>query len=122
MDRTEDDILIAIVEAADFERAKATIAGFAQWASYEDYRCEREGRLLGLAFAGQNASLAPISIDGFLAWSQSAGASRRALRLVDGPSCRNWPARPGQSEALLDAYVLSIAEDRASPRRASAAV
>ena len=56
MDRTEDDILIAIVDSADFERAKATIAGFEQWASYEDYRCEREGRLLGLAFAGQSAT------------------------------------------------------------------
>ena len=81
MDTITDGYSIAIFERADFERAKEVIEGFEQWASYEDYLCERDGRLLGLAFAGQNARLAPVSIDGFLVWSRSIGAPAIASRL-----------------------------------------
>ncbi len=77
----QDEILIAIFGRADFERAKQTIAGFDQWTSYEDYRCEREGRLLSLAFAGQKAKFAPITIDGFLEWSRTTGGVANASRL-----------------------------------------
>ena len=49
--------------------------------SFEDYRCDREGRLLGLTFAGQHARLVPVSIDHFLAWSASTGEPATVARL-----------------------------------------
>ena len=77
----EEEILIGMLDGAGFERAQSAIDGFQQHESYEDYRCDREGRLLGLAFAGQRARLVPVSIDHFLAWSASTGEPPTAARL-----------------------------------------
>jgi len=77
----EEEILIGMLDGAGFERAQSAIDGFQQHESYEDYRCDREGRLLGLAFAGQRARLVPVSIDHFLAWSASTGEPATAARL-----------------------------------------
>jgi hypothetical protein len=75
------EILIATLDQAGFERAQSAIDVFQQHDSYEDYRCDREGRLLGLAFAGQGARLVPVSIDHFLTWSASTGEPPTAARL-----------------------------------------
>jgi hypothetical protein len=87
----EDEVAIAVLDRADFRRAIRTVRGFEQWASYEDYRMEREGRLVGLGLAGQKARLAPVSLDRFLCWSRSTGRPPHAS-LLDAFSAEQPPA------------------------------
>jgi hypothetical protein len=81
MHLVDGEIVIATLDRPDFERARWAIEGFAQWATYEDYQCDREGWLIGLASAGQSARFAPIAVDHFLSWSASAGVPPTVARL-----------------------------------------
>jgi len=81
MDFESEEVLIALVDRSEFEEARRTIAGFEPWISYDDYRSEREGRLIGLAVAGQRARFVPVSLRAFLDWSASSGAQPTAGRL-----------------------------------------
>ena len=84
----EDQIRIAILDRRDFERARGSIAGLAQWASYDDYRSEREGRAMALAMAGLRARLSLVPLGDFLASGEP----------LDGPPTDAfgvaWDARP----------------------------
>ena len=69
----DEEIVIPDLNRMDFERARMTLAEYRDFVTYEDFRCDREGRLLGLAFAGQPARLARISFGGFLVWCANLG-------------------------------------------------
>ena len=72
MHQVDGEIVIATLDRPDFERARRAVHGFAQWPTYEDYQCDRDGQLIGLASAGQSARFAPISLDHFLSWTACA--------------------------------------------------
>jgi hypothetical protein len=74
--------LIAVLDRSDFERARKAVDGLDVWDTFEDYRCDREGRWIGLASAGQSARLAPVSIIPFLTWCASRGL-RATSSLLD---------------------------------------
>lgn len=121
----EEEILIGMVDRAGFERAQA-IDGFEQHKSYEDYRCDREGRLLGLAFAGQRARLVPVSLDHFLSWSASTGEPPTVAQLDEFVALiegfrRDPDARPRQfyghdqvNESVAPRNSLSVTVDTRS--------
>jgi hypothetical protein len=71
----DGEIVIATLSGPDFERARWAVEGFAEWATYEDYQCDRDGWLIGLASAGQAARFTPISIDHFLSWTACASVA-----------------------------------------------
>ena len=68
----DGEIVIATLDRPDFERARRAVEGFDQWATYEDFQCDRDGWLIGLGSAGQCARFAPVSIDHFLSWTACA--------------------------------------------------
>ena len=72
---------IALVNRADFLRAKELVENFDQWEAFEDYLDDREGLWMGLAFAGLSVPLASISLDPFLAWCGTNGEPATAERL-----------------------------------------
>ena len=77
----DGEILIATLDRPDFERARRAIDGFAEWATYEDFQCDRDGWVIGLASAGHSARFTPVSLDHFLSWSACAGVAPTAERL-----------------------------------------
>jgi hypothetical protein len=79
-----DTILVGVVSAADFKRARALISELSNYSDYDDWLDSRYGRFMGLSLSGADASLETVVLDDFLDW---CGARRM---------------RP--SEAGLDAY------------------
>jgi hypothetical protein len=68
MEFDRKSLSIALVDRSEFGLARSAIADFEPWAAYEDYRGEREARLISLAAAGQRSRLATVSIRAFLDW------------------------------------------------------
>jgi hypothetical protein len=66
MNFADEEILIPTINSDEFDRAKDNIVGLGDHHPYEDYLCEREGRLIGLAFAGQKARIVRIPIEPLL--------------------------------------------------------
>jgi hypothetical protein len=81
---TMNEILVGVVPASDFERARDYISELSDYSDYEDWLDSRYGRSMGLSMAGAETSLETVALDDFLNW---CGAHR---------------VRP--SEAKLDAY------------------
>jgi hypothetical protein len=77
-------ILVGVVPAADFERARGCISELSDYSGYDDWLDSRYGRFMGLSMAGAEASLETVALDDFLTW---CGARRKH-----------------PSEAELDAY------------------
>jgi hypothetical protein len=71
MNFADEEILIPMINLDEFNRAKDNIVGLGDHYSYEDYLYEREGRLMGLTFAGQKARIVKIPTEPFLSWSIS---------------------------------------------------
>jgi hypothetical protein len=71
MNFADEEILIPTINPEEFDRAKDNIVGLDDHHPYEDYLREREGRLMGLAYAGQRARIVRIPIEPFLSWSGS---------------------------------------------------
>jgi hypothetical protein len=87
------EMLVPLIERSEFELARAAIEGFEPWATYVDYLSEREGRRIGLASAGQDARLAPVSVRAFLDWSATS-ATRPTLALLDRYAAMAMPTWP----------------------------
>ena len=81
---TMTKVLVGVVSAADFERARGCISELSNYAGYGDWLDSRYGRFMGLSLGGAEASLEMVALDDFLNW---CGARRM---------------RP--TEAALDAY------------------
>jgi hypothetical protein len=79
-----NNVLVGVVSAVDFERARDYISELSDYSGYDDWLDSRYGRFMGLSMAGAEASLETVALDDFLNW---CGARRM---------------RP--SEAELDAY------------------
>ncbi len=66
MDCEDEEFFIPFLDRADFERARLSVDEYREFCDYEEFRCDREGRIMGLAFAGQRARLVSVSFNGFL--------------------------------------------------------
>lgn len=80
MNFADEEILIPTINSDEFDRARGIIVGLENRHPYEDYLCEREGRLMGLAYAGQKARIVRIPIEPFLSWS---GSLRRSPTVAE---------------------------------------
>jgi hypothetical protein len=83
VDCEERELPVALLDRADFERARLTLDEYREYADYGDYRCDREGRLMGLVFAGQTARLALVSFAAFQSWCALLRELPTAERLDD---------------------------------------
>jgi hypothetical protein len=93
-------ILVGVVSAADFERARARISGLSNYSGYDDWLDSRYGYFMGLSLGGTEGSLETVPLDDFLSW------------------CGARKMRP--SEAALDAYARRLAPgDRRKPLSAA---
>ena len=79
-----NNVLVGVVSAVDFERARECISELSNYSEYDDWLDSCYGRFMGLSLSGAEASLETVGLDDFLGW---CGA------------CRMRP-----SEAALDAY------------------
>lgn len=64
-------ILVGVVSAADFERAKRHISELSTYDGYDDWLDSRYGRFMGLSIGGADASLETVALDDFLDWCQA---------------------------------------------------
>jgi hypothetical protein len=79
-------VLVGVVAAADFERARMCISELSNYRDYEDWLDSRYGLFMGLSLGGAEASLETVAFDDFLDWCDGCGM------------------RP--SEVALDAYAV----------------
>jgi hypothetical protein len=100
-------IWVTLVARSEFELARALIAGFEPWATYDDYRSERDGRILGLAAAGLRARPARVSVSGFVEWSAANGVGRtlEELEAFAARSTRSVSASRRRSRAAASRLV-----------------
>jgi hypothetical protein len=77
-------ILVGVVPAADFERARQYISELSEFSDYDDWLDSRYGLFMGLSLGGAEANLETVALDDFLNW-----CSARRMR---------------PTEAALDAY------------------
>jgi hypothetical protein len=74
-------VVIGLVAEKEFQGARSTISDLARCADYDDWLDAREGLQIGLAMAGVEARIVPVSLSSFLEWSRLSGTSsdERAL-------------------------------------------
>jgi hypothetical protein len=82
---TMNKVLVGVVSAADFERARDYISELSDCRDYDDWLDSRYGRFMGLSIGGADVRLETVALDDFLDW---CGAHRMRT-----------------SEDALDAYV-----------------
>ena len=93
-------VLVGVVSAADFERARDYISELSDFRDYEDWLDSRDGRFMSLSLGGAEASLETVVLDDFLNW---CGARRLC-----------------PSETALDAYAQQAQlSSRRQPRSAA---
>jgi hypothetical protein len=63
-----DKVLVGVVSAAEFERARDYIPELANCLDYDDWLDSRYGHFMGLAMGGAEASLETVALDDFLDW------------------------------------------------------
>lgn len=90
---------IALLNRADFMRAKELVENFDRWETYEDYVLDREGLRMGLAFAGSAVELAPVALDPFLAFSRAVGGRATAARLDEFATVMQAVGRAPEAQA-----------------------
>ena len=90
-------VLVPVVSAVDFERARDYISDLSNYRDYDDWLDSRYGRLMGLALGGADADLETVALDDFLDWcgARSALPSEGAL---DAYAQRSSP--PSRREPL----------------------
>jgi hypothetical protein len=79
-------VLVGVVSAADFKRARSCISELSGHRRYDDWLDSRYGRFMGLSLGGDDARLVTVGLEAFLDW------------------CGGRGVRP--SEATLDAFAL----------------
>jgi hypothetical protein len=77
-------VVVGIVSAADFDRAKGYVPELSIHHSYDDWLDSRYGRSMGLSLGGAEANVVTLALNDFLSWCED----RRIL----------------PSEAALDAF------------------
>ena len=71
-DLNEPTVTVGMLSPEAFALAAITIPALSGYSDYEDWRDAREGLQMGLAFAGVDAELTPVSLTALLAWSRLA--------------------------------------------------
>jgi hypothetical protein len=76
-----ETVAIGIVAETEFHRARSAISDLAHCCDYNDWLDAREGLQMGLAMAGVEARIVPVSLSSFLEWSRLSGRApdERAL-------------------------------------------
>jgi hypothetical protein len=74
-------VLVGVVSAADFERARDYISELSSFRDYEDWLDSRYGQFMGLSMGGAEAGLETVALDEFLDWcgARSVRPSETAL-------------------------------------------
>jgi hypothetical protein len=98
---TMNRILVGVVPAGDFDRARDYISELSDYSDYDDWLDSRYGRFMGLSLSGVDSSLETVALDDFLDW-----CSARRMR---------------PSEAQLDAYAQHSGLLQSRPEPLSAA-
>jgi hypothetical protein len=62
------NVLVGVVPAVDFERAREHISDLSSYVDYDDWLDSRYGRFMGLSMTGAEASLETVALDHFLGW------------------------------------------------------
>lgn len=62
------NVLVGVVPAADFERARDYISELSNYRDYDDWLDSRYGRFMSLSIGGAEASLETVALDDFLDW------------------------------------------------------
>jgi hypothetical protein len=65
---TINKVLVGVVSAADFERARDYISELSTFRDYEDWLDSRYGHFMGLSMGGAEARLETVGLDDFLDW------------------------------------------------------
>jgi hypothetical protein len=75
------NVLVGVVSAADFDRARDYILELSNFRDYEDWLDSRYGRFMGLSMGGLEARLETVALDDFLDWcgARSLRPSETAL-------------------------------------------
>ena len=68
-----NNVLVGVVSAVDFVRARAWMAELSDYADYDDWLDSRYGRFMGLSLSGADASLEMVALDDFLDWCAARG-------------------------------------------------
>jgi hypothetical protein len=101
-----DGLVLADLDRRDFARARAIIDGFDRWPSFDDFACERDGLYIGLACAGCEAQLAPVSLRAFESWILHSGMSATVQALDEFAArvhaFRRAPALPVEGLCAVD--------------------
>jgi hypothetical protein len=61
-------VLVGVVSAADFERARDYISELTNFRDYDDWLDSRYGHFMGLSMGGAEAGLETVALDDFLDW------------------------------------------------------
>jgi hypothetical protein len=61
-------VLVGVVSATDFERARDYISELSNYRDYDDWLDSRYGRFMGLSIGGAEASFETVALDDFLDW------------------------------------------------------
>ena len=96
---TMNKVLVGVVSAADFERARDYISDLSGFRDYEDWLDSRYGHFMGLSIGGAEASLETVGLDDFLDWCGSHGALPSEVALDAYASHSSLPSRRPLSAA-----------------------
>jgi hypothetical protein len=66
-------ILVGVVSAVDFDRARGCILELSNHRSYDDWIDSRYGRFMGLSLGGDDAHLVTVGLEAFLDWCAGHG-------------------------------------------------
>jgi hypothetical protein len=61
-------LVVGVVSAADFERARGCIAELSNYDGYDDWLDSRYGQFMGLSLGGADASLVTVVLKDFCGW------------------------------------------------------
>ena len=74
--RSEHDFVFATLDRREFVCAHSQVSGLQEFQSHEEFLDEVEGHLIGLSASGASVVLTPITVGGFLQWSENYGTAR----------------------------------------------
>jgi hypothetical protein len=101
---TMNKILVGVVSAADFERARDYILELSNFRDYDDWLDSRFGQFMGLSMGGAEASLETVALDDFLDW---CGARRLRPSETTLDACAQHYNRPSTRHEPLSAAKLA---------------
>ena len=88
---TMNKVLVGVVSAADFERARDYISDLSSFRDYEDWLDSRYGHFMGLSMGGAEASLETVVLDDFLDWCGARRLVRARPRSTPTPGIQGYP-------------------------------